>query len=67
MRQGLLRWLVRLSLFGALAGLLAYAWVSDRPSPAYPHGQFGELVLSAIVLVGLAAVATFVWGAVKGR
>ena len=65
MNRALLRWLIRLALFGILGGLLVYAWMADRPSPAYPHGQFGELVVSALVRVGLVAAVAFVWRASK--
>jgi hypothetical protein len=39
--------------------------VTDGPSPANPHGQFGELIVSALVLVGLAAVVVAIWRAAR--
>src|SRR5690242_17860511 len=65
MIRKLVRWLVRMVLSGILAGLLAYAWLTDRPSPTYPRGQFGALLLSALVLVGLAGSVVLVWRALR--
>jgi hypothetical protein len=59
------RWLVRLALVAILGGLLTYAWMADRPSPAYPQGQFGELVVFALVFVVLGAAVVAVWRAMR--
>jgi hypothetical protein len=42
------------ALLCLLVALLVWAWVTDRPSPAAPHGEFLGVVLSGFVLVGLA-------------
>jgi hypothetical protein len=60
MNSGWRRWLFRLVLFGILGGLLAYIWMTDRPSPPYPRGQFGELVFLALASVGLVGILTVV-------
>jgi hypothetical protein len=36
--------------------ILAWVWATDRPSPAYPHGRFTEIlfIASVVLLVGYA-------------
>ena len=60
MNWGWLRWLFRLVLFGILGGLLGYSCMTDRPSPAYPRGQFGELLFLALASVALVGILTLV-------
>jgi hypothetical protein len=50
----LFRWRLAI-LLTILAGLLVWAWVNDRSSPAYPGGQFGPLLLWAMLVVGSVA------------
>jgi hypothetical protein len=57
-----LRWSLRLVLLALLGCLLIYAWTTDSPSPAYPHGQFGELMLFTLLMVGLVAL---IWWVMK--
>jgi hypothetical protein len=61
MSRNSLRWAVRLILLGILGGLLAYVWMTDRPSPAYPAGEFLHLVVFALVVVVVAAAVAFIW------
>ena len=65
MNRSRIRWSARLVLLGILGGLLAYAWATDRPSPAYPHGQFGERVLFALATAGLVGTVVLVVRAMK--
>jgi hypothetical protein len=39
-----------------LLSLLAWVYSTDRPGPAYPHGQFGSLVLESGIVIGIAAL-----------
>jgi hypothetical protein len=45
-----------LLLLLVLAYLLAYIWVRDRPSPAYPEGQFNSILCLAVVAVSAVAL-----------
>lgn len=50
-----------LILLLVLGSLLTYAWVTDRPSPAAPQGQFGDvLVFAASLCVFVLVVALIV-------
>lgn len=60
-----MRWRLGI-LVGLLLGLLAWVWATDRPSPAYPHGQLGPMVGWAGLVVGLTACGVFLWRVVRG-
>src|ERR1700730_7484245 len=48
-------------LLCALLALVAWAWYTDRPSPAYPKRRFSEIVGSGLCLASVAgALAVFV-------
>ena len=44
-----------------LLGLLAWVWATDRPSPAYPDGQFGPLLLEAGVAIAVVSALVGCW------
>jgi hypothetical protein len=52
-------------LIAVLLGLLAWVWITDRPSPAYPHGQFGPLLLLAGLVVAVAGVGISYWRSLR--
>ena len=44
-----------------MAGLLIYAWLTDRSTPAEPHGRFGGIVqFVVIVIVASMVVVAFI-------
>jgi len=54
------------ALILVLVGLLAWVWMTDRPSPAYSGGRFWPLVEFAIVIVGMAVAGIAVWQSCRG-
>ncbi|HZY87309.1 MAG TPA: hypothetical protein VFE78_20910 [Gemmataceae bacterium] len=50
-----------LLLLLVLATLLAYVRVRDRPSPAYPEGQFNSILCFAVVAVCAVALVALLF------
>ena len=50
-----------LLLVAAMAGLLVYAWASDRPSPSHPEGVFGAILIAAVLTLSPAAIAALLF------
>lgn len=48
----------RLILMAILVALLAWVWITDRPSPSSPHGQFVDTLfgLGLFWTLGIAVV-----------
>ncbi len=63
--------LSRLRLFlliGLLAGLWAYAIVTDHPAPAWGSSQLPDLLFNTVLLVGAAAVVGLpIWAVSRKR
>jgi hypothetical protein len=47
--------------------ILLVVWLRDVPGPAFPHGQFGELVKSAFVAAAMGAGVYFFVMRIRGR
>jgi hypothetical protein len=54
------RWRLRI-LVAVLFAVIAWAWATDGRGPAYPHGQFREVVSQTLVLVAVVGLVGFVW------